>query len=205
MRVYSPNHHLTSRTRIELIHHSPSNREGTINIISKHSYHHFNQCPPNSITDLPQSPIVGCNQTESSSILTQAITYPFNPNMANIQGKKTSTLCSTPGNVLQKQVVFTNSQHPSSHFDPLPQGPTYNRLQNSVQRLRDILILDQRVQQNQNQTYFQLGAWDGGSTGILMKPPPHHSYLTALMIKLPLQVQKIIPCCSQPQSQHSIP
>jgi hypothetical protein len=87
--------------------------------------------------------------------------------MANIQEKKTSTLC----NVLQKQVVFTNSQHPSCHFDPLPQGPTYNRLQNGVQRPRDILILDQRVQQNQNQTYFQLGAWDGGSTGILMKPP----------------------------------
>jgi hypothetical protein len=87
--------------------------------------------------------------------------------MANIQEKKTSTLC----NVLQKQVVFTNSQHPSCHFDPLPQGPTYNRLQNGVQRPRDILILDQRVQQNQNQTFFQLGAWDGGSTGILTKPP----------------------------------
>ncbi len=91
--------------------------------------------------------------------------------MANIQEKKTSTLCITSGNVLQKQVVFTNSQHPSCHFDPLPQGPTYNRLQNGVQRLRDILILDQRVQLNQNQTYFQLGSWDGGSTGTLMKPP----------------------------------
>jgi hypothetical protein len=68
-------------------------------------------------------------------------------------------------------MCFTNSQNPSCHFDPLPQGPTYNRLQNGVQRLRDILMLDQRVQQNQNQTYFQLVAWDGRSTGILMKPP----------------------------------
>jgi hypothetical protein len=70
MRGSSPNNHLTSRTRIELIHHSPSNREGTINIISKHSSHNFNQCPPNSITDLPQSPNIGCNETESSSRLT---------------------------------------------------------------------------------------------------------------------------------------
>jgi hypothetical protein len=109
-------------------------------------------------------------QNQAQDLLRRLLT-PSIQTWQTYKKKKTSTLYITPGNVLQKQVVFTNSQHPSCHFDPLPQGPTYNRLQNGVQRPRDILILDQRVQQNQNQTYFQLGAWDGGSTGILMKPP----------------------------------